>query len=122
MCRLKRKGVVIVNTEDIKDALQRRVTVEPEEITKDDLRKADCLERVAVLPIDLHERMSYLADVLVQTINTRSVKDDRLRSTVGALCHALSYMMNSCSWQEGELHDFDYLELQRKLARFIRQD
>ena len=111
-----------MNTEDIKDALQRRVTVEPEGITQDGLRKADCLGRVAVLPVEFNERMSYLADVLVQSINNRSVKDDRLRSTVGTLCHALSYMMNSCSWQEGELHDFDYLELQRKLARFLRQD
>ena len=59
-------------------------------------------------------------DVLVQSVNTESVKDDRLRLVVGRLCHAMSYMINSCSWHEGELHDFDYREIQSKLSPFIR--
>jgi hypothetical protein len=109
-----------MNADEIKYAIERRVTVEPEGITRDDLRNAGCLERVAVLPGEYKERMSYLADVLVQSINNQSVKDDRLRSTVGQMCQALSYMMNSCSWQEGELMDFDYAELQRKLGRFVK--
>lgn len=78
------------------------------------------MDRVCVLPEQFNERMSYLADVLVQSIRSTSVKDDRLRSTIGQLSQALSYMMNSASWRDGELHEFDEIELQSKLGRFVR--
>lgn len=110
-----------MDADDIEYAVEQRATIPPEGITKDALRSAGCLERVCALPVEYEDRMSYLADLLVQSVNNKSVKDDRLRSTVGQLCQALSYMMNSCSWREGELHDFDYAELQRKLGRFISQ-
>jgi len=51
---------------------------------------------------------------------TRSPQDDRLRSTVGQLAQALSYMLNSTSWQDGELHEFDLGEIKRKLRRFLK--
>ena len=109
----------IVDAEEIKNAMDGRRGVWPDEITREALREAGCLETVCVLPSDFRERMSYLANVLVQSISNQAVKDDRLRSTVGQLSQALCYMMNSCSWHEGELHDFDYAELQSKLGRFV---
>lgn len=110
-----------MDAEGVKYVLQNRTTVEPYLLTAEVLKEAGCLERVCVLPIEYKERMSYLADVLVQSLSRSSnVKDDRLRATIGQLSQALSYMMNSCSWQEGQLHDFDYEELQRKLKRFVR--
>lgn len=108
-----------MDSAEIRYAVENRVTVYPEGITKESLREAGCAERVAILPREYKDRMSYLADVLVQSVDSKTVKDDRLRSAVGSLCQALSYMLNSCSWQEGELHDFDYAELQRKLGRFV---
>jgi hypothetical protein len=111
-----------MSIEEIKHAVQNRKTIEPEGITENDLRIAGCLGRVAVLPYDRRERMSYLADVLVQSVNNELVKDDKLRLVVGRLCHALSYIINSCSWQEDELHDFDYRELQSKLKPFMRSE
>ena len=110
----------MASVEEIRYSVEHRRTIEPEGITEENLRNAGCLERVAVLPKDYKERMSYLADLLVQSVNSQSVKDDRLRLMVGRLCHAYSYMLNSCSWHEGELHDFDYREIQSKLSPFIR--
>jgi len=105
--------------DEIKSAIERRASIAPEELTGAVLREAGCMDRVCVLPGQFNERMSYLADVLVQSIRSTSVKDDQLRSTVGQLAVALSYMMNSASWRDGELHDFDALELQLKLGRFV---
>ena len=101
-------------------AMKRRVSIAPEELTSAALREAGCMDRVCVLPEQFNERMSYLADVLVQSIRSASVKDDQLRSTIGQLAQAVSYMMNSASWRDGELHDFDTLELQLKLGRFVK--
>lgn len=96
--------------------MDNRRGVYPDQITREELRKAGCSEMVSVLPNDFNERISYLGNTLVQML-TRSPKDDRLRATVGKLTRALSYMLNSCSWREGELHDFDLEELRRKLGR-----
>ena len=103
--------------EDIKLQIERRVGIPPEELSAANLEEAGCLRVVCVLPKQLNERASYLADSLVQMI-CRYPKDDQLRATVGQLCQALSYMMNSTSWREGKLHDFDQQELKRKLSRF----
>ena len=105
----------------IVSAMKRRVSIAPEELTSAALREAGCLEKVCVLPEKFNERMSYLADVLVQSVCNSSVEDDQLRSTIGQLAQAMSYMMNSASWRDGKLHDFDRDELQRKLSRFAQE-
>jgi hypothetical protein len=109
-----------MDSEEIKYALDNRTSLPPENITAEMLREAGCLERVCVLPRDFRERMSYLANVLVQGISGDTVNDDRLRHTVGQLAQSLCYMMNSASWMDGELHDFDAMKLQENLGRFIR--
>lgn len=111
---------VCYRADEIKSAMDRRVSIAPEELTGAALREAGCMDRVCVLPEKFNERMSYLADVLVQSVRSTSVKDDRLRSTIGQLAQAMSYMMNSASWRDGELHDFDAMELQTKLGRFVK--
>ena len=108
-----------MNADEIKQAMEDRRGVYPDQLTRKELHEAGCSELVCILPSDFNERISYLGNTLTQML-TRSPKDDRLRATVGQLCQALSYMLNSCSWQEGELHDFDYQELQAKLGRFIK--
>ena len=74
----------MASVEEIRYSVEHRRTIEPEGITEENLRNAGCLERVAVLPKDYKERMSYLADLLVQSVNSQSVKDDRLRLMVGS--------------------------------------
>ncbi len=106
--------------DEIQSAMKRRATIAPEELSGSVLREAGCIDRVCVLPEQFNERMSYLADVLVQSVTSSSVKDDRLRFTIGKLAQAMSYMMNSASWRDGELHEFDERELQLKLGRFIK--
>lgn len=74
---------------------------------------------VCVLPKDFMERVSYIGNLLSQmTMDSKGIKDDQLRLVAGKLCQAVSYMLNSCSWRDGELHDFDYEELRRKLSVF----
>ena len=107
-----------MDAEDIRYAMQQKATVSPDEISGASLRDAGCLDRVCVLPEQFNERVRYLANVLVRML-TRKPEDDQLRATVGQLCQSLSYMMNSASWRDGELHDFDLLELQMKLGRFV---
>lgn len=109
-----------MNAEEIKQAMEERRGVYPEQVTRSDLSNAGCSELVCLLPKDFNERISYLGNTLTQML-TRSPKDDKLRSTVGQLCQSLSYMLNSCSWQEGELLDFDAEELSRKLSRLVKR-
>ena len=109
----------MMNAEEIRYAMQKRVSISPDQLIGATLREAGCMDRVCVLPEQFDERVSYLADVLVQMV-TRKPVDDKLRSTVGQLCQSLSYMMNSASWRDGELHDFDLLELKLKLGRFVK--
>jgi hypothetical protein len=111
---------VCYRADEIVSAMERRASLAPEHLTSSALREAGCMGRVCVLPEQFNERMSYLADVLVQSVRSSIVKDDRLRSTLGQLAQAMSYMMNSASWRDGELHDFDALELQLKLRRFVK--
>lgn len=108
-----------MNKEQIKYSVENRSAVLPEQVTSAELRAAGYSERVCILPGDFNERASYLGDVLVQML-TRSPADDNLRATVGKLTMALSYMLNSCSWREGVLHDFDLDELKRKLGRLVK--
>ena len=108
-----------MDVQEIKQAMQDRRGFYPDELTREVLRQSGCLEQVCLLPSDFNERISYLGNMLAQMV-TRSKSDDRLRATVGQLAQSLSYMLNSCSWREGELHDFDYAELQRKLGRFVK--
>lgn len=104
--------------DEIKRMVQNRVSFSLNEISEETLRDAGCWERVFVLPEPFNERVSYLGGALVQ-MTTRKPEDDKLRSVVGKLCQSLSYILNSASWREGELHDFDLDELQRKLRRFL---
>ena len=110
-----------MDAEEIKQAMQNRRGLHLEELTIEALREAGCMDVVMAIPKDFMERTSYIGNLLAQmTMDSKGVKDDRLRLVVGQLCQALSYMMNSCSWREGELHDFDYQELQSKLGRFVK--
>ncbi len=112
-----------MNVNELKYAIKNRRGIYPEEITQDVLRDAGCMPVVMPIPQDFMERTSHLGNCLAQmTMDSKCVKDDRLRSVVGQLCQALSYMFNSTSWQDGELHDFDMLELQIKLGRFLKQE
>ena len=106
------------DTDYIKWALKERASVEVAVVTGDALRAAGCWDRVAVLPKGTNDRFRYLGDLLVQMV--RSAKTDApLRSAVGTLTQSLSYLLNSQSWTDGKLHDFDEQELRRKLKRFI---
>jgi len=106
---------------DVKQAMQERRGLRLEELTREALQAAGCMDVVMAIPQDFMERVSYVGNLLAQmTMDSKGIKDDRLRLVVGRLCQALSYMMNSCSWREGQLHDFDYQEVTSKLGRLIQ--
>ncbi len=107
-----------MNPTILKECVVERVPINPEELTQSMLREADCLDRVMALPKDLRTRLAYLANTLAQ-VATRE-QDQALKITVGVLAQSLCYIMNSASWSEGELKDFDLLEIQRKLDSILR--
>ena len=112
-------NVYQLSTEEIKYALDNRRGLPPACLTEEALEQAGCLRTVCALPKDFKERASYLGNVLTQMTSGSNVKDERLRLVVSQLSQALSYMLNSTSWQDGELHDFDLLELRLKLGQFV---
>lgn len=110
-----------MSPDDVRSVVERRASFAPDEVTAEALREAGCLDRVFALPKAMDERTSYFANVLAQMFGIGShVKDDRLRATAGHLCQALCYLANSRSWHDGELHDFDAMELSRKLQHLTR--
>lgn len=102
--------------DEIKYAMENRLSLPPDQVDEASLRAAGCMGRVFLLPEPFNERASYMGDVLVQMV-TRKPKDDDLRFVVGQLCQALSYTLNSTSWRDGKLHDFDLDEIRRKVGR-----
>lgn len=106
-----------LSVEEIKFAVERRVSVVPDEVNADSLRAAGCQSRVFLLPEGFNNRASYIADVLVQMLGCGSPVKGDLRMASGVLCQALSYLVNSASWRDGELHDFDLDEIRRKVGR-----
>jgi hypothetical protein len=106
-----------MNIEEIKHAVENRIGVSPDEISEAMLREAGLQCRVYLLPESFNERATYMADVLVQMLGIGSPIKGDLRVVSGSLCQALSYLVNSASWCEGKLHDFDLDEIRRKVGR-----
>lgn len=113
-------GEIMLKAEEIKLMVERRTGIDPGELSPEEMKKAECWDKVFLVPGDFNTRASYIADVLVQMLGGNKIKDVRLRMAVGTLCQALSYLMNSRSWWEGQLFDFDEDELRRKLTRISR--
>jgi len=90
-----------------------------EELGRDSLRDAGCLQTVMVLPADFNERVRILGNMLAQ-MASKEIADDSLRMLAGKLSHAFSYLLNSHSWQSKTLFDFDLEEIKRKLGRLAR--
>ena len=67
---------------------------------------------------DFKQRVRYFGNVLVQmALREPFQKDDRLMVEIRVLTQALSYLLNSSSFEDGKLHDFDKKEIDRKLSR-----
>ena len=105
-----------LSAEELKVAHQDRRGVYPIELSADAMREAGFIEYVMLMPLDFNERVQYLGNMLAQ-MAPNSVKDDRLRFVAGRLCASLSYLLNSASFREGQLHDFDLREIQSRLGR-----
>lgn len=105
-----------MSLDEIRAAIANRHSIAPEHVNAKDLVQCGCMPRVFLLHEDYQLRMSYLADVLVQSV-TSQPKDVKLKLFTSTLAMSLSYLMNSASWREGELFEFDADEIRRKLAR-----
>jgi hypothetical protein len=85
------------------------------DLTEELLDEAGCMRLVAPLPEDFDDRVRYLGDVLAQMCMNQKVKDDRLCMFLRSMASALSYLLNSSSYRDGELHDYDAAALAGKL-------
>lgn len=106
-----------MDAEELKYSVEHRLGVVPDKIDEAMLREAGLDGRVFLLPKKFDERVRYMADMLVQMLGVGSPIKGDMRLTSGILCQALSYLINSSSWRDGELHDFDLDEIRRKVAR-----
>ncbi len=76
---------------------------------------------VALLPLDKNERLRYLGNILVQLIfNNKDFKEKRLGFYLGQQAQALSYLLNSFSFRNGEIEEFDKFEISNKLKHLIK--
>jgi len=100
----------------IKDALRSRNGVDCDNLTAEDLYDAGCVYFVAPLPKDFQKRVQYLGDLLAQMALNHPVKDDQLRMVLRSIATAFSYLLNSTSYQEGTLRNFDAVEISQKLS------
>ena len=107
----------LMSVSDIEYAVENRIGVNPASVTEAMLREAGMLGQVFVLPEKLNDRARYIAGVLVQMLGIGCPIDGDLRFASGVLCQALSYLVNSKSWRDGELHVFDREELRMKVGR-----
>jgi hypothetical protein len=108
-----------LSPKEIQSHLDQHIGIYPDAISTAALREAGCLEQVFPLPKPFNERVRFIANLLVQMV-PKAKCDDSLRAAVGSLAQALSYSVNSKSWSDGTLHDFDERELARKIQRFAK--
>lgn len=108
-----------MSVDEIKHAMENRHSVHPDQVDAASLRAAGCKDRVFLLPEGFNERASYMADVLVQMLGIGSPITGDLRFASGVICQSLSYLVNSASWRDGELHDFDRNNISRKLSPLV---
>lgn len=109
-----------MNSDEIKGRMKQRASFALEELTEADLRQSGCQVRVFVVPEQFNERVRYLGDLLVQMLTRENAGDEKLRPVVGQIAQTLSYLLNSSSWADGTLHEFDRDEVRRKLQRISR--
>lgn len=88
-----------------------------DELTQGALTAAGCSPYVAALPADFDARVRYLGNMLAQMCMAVPRKNERLKLELRTIACALSYLLNSTSFQTGEYHDFDKTEISRKLRR-----
>jgi hypothetical protein len=99
----------------IKHAIRERRGMYLSELTPEALSDAECMFTVAPLPDDYDSRLRYLGDLLAQMALNHKVADAKLKLHLCSIAAAFSYLLNSSSYRDGELHGFDADELARKL-------
>ncbi len=102
----------------LQDAL-RGTGVYLRELTPEILAAAKCHPYVLPVVRDFNERVRSIANILVQmTFGERLAPvDEPLRREINRLGQALSYLVNSASFEDGHYHDFDRKEVDRKIGR-----
>ena len=69
-----------------------------------------------LLPRKRIDRITYLGNMLVQLcLSEGSIKNKNLGLYLIQISSALSYLINSTSFEAGEMKDFDMAEIKRKL-------
>lgn len=82
-------------------------------------------DRLFLLPADTKERMQMLGNLFVGMMrnlyscpySSAVPMNDAMRIELKSLATTLSYLMNSSSFRDGVLHDFDRLEIDTRLKR-----
>lgn len=106
--------------EDVLRRVEQHVPFTPEEV----LASREAIEAAGFRPDSCvlvkkksKERVRQWGDDLVQMACNATIQDDRLRAEVRSMTQALSHLLNSQSYEDGVLHDYDKKTIDCKLGR-----
>ncbi len=106
-----------LSKEELLEKVEEHVGVYLDNLSIELLKEAECWPEVAVLPEDFKKRIKYLGNMLVQMCFVYKTKDDMIRLDLRSIATALSYLLNSTSFDNDEYKKFDREEIDRKLRR-----
>ena len=111
-------GVVMSHTaEDLKAFVHANQGVSPENLDPVEMARAGVSQRVVLVPGDQDTKVRYFGNLLVQMVCNRKDRSSPLSVELHTIATALSYLLNSTSFVDGEYHPFDKDEIDRKLRR-----
>lgn len=121
MPELTYESRLLLSKEELLRKMEKYAGVYPDEITAESLREAGLASTVALLPREHKDRTRYLGNLLAQMCFALKIEDEgddgKLKAEFVRLATALSYLLNSTSFQTGRYEDFDRAEMDRKLCR-----
>jgi len=108
---------MLLSKEELLEKIEKHHGVYLNEISDESLEEADLFPWVAVLPKNFKSKVRYLGNILAQMCLKHETKDDMLRLELRSIATALSYLLNSVSFDDDEYKKFDREEIDRKLQR-----
>lgn len=97
-------------------AIRAHQGVDPGRLDWATMRNAGIMPQVMLLENDFDARLRSVGNTLAQMCNAVET-DEQIRTELQRLSAALSYLLNSSSFDAKTYHDFDKREIDRKIGR-----
>jgi len=110
---------MLLSKEELLAEIKKPSGIYLDRISQESLIEAGLCPYVALLPENFKDRLRYMGNLLVQisfNCNTK-LKNESLKIELTCITTALSYLLNSYSFEHDEYKNFDKEEIDRKLLR-----